>query len=174
MIASNLLYYNPFLLIEVNCYERARLTLAECCSQDRKRDSTDAREGFRVYVRGYSGKYFRGNVRATEENCATVLRYAAANGQLEATRLLISKGAHLNAKDRGGFSPLNYAIMNNNESPVRLLLGERAHVQVVHNGIDASGLAADGKATSHDFKRPIESALHDVAAHGHVGMLQLL
>ena len=69
MIASDLLYYNPFLLIEVNCYERARLTalgmthgvkLAECCSQDRRRDSTDAREGFRVYVRGYSGKYFRG------------------------------------------------------------------------------------------------------------------
>lgn len=64
--------------------------------------------------------------------------------------------------------------MNSNESPVRLLLGERAHVQVVHDGIDASGLAADGKATSHDFKKPIESALQDAAAHGHVGMLQLL
>ena len=64
--------------------------------------------------------------------------------------------------------------MNNNESPVRLLLGEGAPVQVVHDGIDASGFAADGKATSHDFKKTIESALQDAAAHGHVGMLQLL
>ena len=64
--------------------------------------------------------------------------------------------------------------MNNNESPVRLCLGEGADVQVVHDGIDVGGLAADGKATSHDFKKPIGSALRDVAAHGHVGILQLL
>lgn len=148
-------------------WRSAALKIANETAQTLGRASGCTLEGIPVSTPG-------GNVRATEENCAKVLRYAAANGQLEATRLLISKGAHLNSKDRGGFSPSNYAIMNNNESPVRLLLGEWAHVQVVHDGIDASGLAADGKATSHDFKKPIESALHDVAAHGHVGMLQLL
>ncbi len=68
----------------------------------------------------------------------TLLHLAAQNGHLEITRLLISAGAELNAKDRDGFTPLHEAVYWMHPDMVKLLLEGGADIRVG----DGDGLTA--------------------------------
>lgn len=69
---------------------------------------------------------------------------AAYDGTTEAARLLIEKGADVNARDKGGMSVLEQAASSNNIELVRRLLAKGADVNIVDEGgytalMDAAG-----------------------------------
>jgi len=56
------------------------------------------------------------------------LHHAAANGEIEQVKLLISQGADVNVKDSAGQTPLNYAARKGHKEIVELLLANGADV----------------------------------------------
>ena len=52
---------------------------------------------------------------------ATALMYAASNGRVEATSLLIDEGAHVNAQDNLGRRPLDYATVHPESGAFKIL-----------------------------------------------------
>src|SRR6185503_11702271 len=63
---------------------------------------------------------------------ATPLMYAAAYGSLETTKLLLDKGADVNARNTGGATALMWAVSE--PAKVRLLVERGADVNVAANG----------------------------------------
>ncbi|MEJ2703756.1 MAG: ankyrin repeat domain-containing protein [Sedimentisphaerales bacterium] len=63
-----------------------------------------------------------------EAKPAKSLHQAAAEGDVEQVRLHISNGADINAKDRGGRTPLYLAILHNKTKTVEVLLSHGADV----------------------------------------------
>ena len=59
----------------------------------------------------------------------TCLMEAAFNGHLDVCRLLIDKGAHIEAKNRYGRTPLHYAAANGHHEIVRLLYDLGADIE---------------------------------------------
>jgi hypothetical protein len=68
------------------------------------------------------------------ERWKTCLMTAAYNGHLAICRLLIDKGAQLEAKDSGGWTPLHYAAFRGHVEIVRLLCDRGADVEARDNG----------------------------------------
>jgi len=64
-----------------------------------------------------------------EEGGYTCLMEAAFNGHLDVCRLLIDKGAHIEAKNRYGRTPLHYAAANGHLEIVRLLYDLGADIE---------------------------------------------
>ena len=64
-----------------------------------------------------------------EEGGYTCLMEAAFNGHLDVCRLLIDKGAHIEAKNRYGRTPLHYAAANGHLEIVRLLCDRGADIE---------------------------------------------
>ncbi len=83
----------------------------------------------------------------------TCLHFAADNDHLAICRLLIDKGAQVDAKSSGGWTPLHYAAGRNVEI-VRLLCDS----------------GADVEARNNDGWRP----LHFAACYGHISVVKEL
>ena len=86
-----------------------------------------------------------------EETC---LHAAAASGHLDICRLLIDKGAQVEAKDGTGCAPLHFAAIQGHVEIVRLLCDRGADVEARHNG----------------GGRP----LHASASYGHISVVKEL
>ena len=84
---------------------------------------------------------------------ATCLMEAAWNGHLAICRLLIDKGAQVEARNIIGRTPLFYAA--------------RGHIEIVRLLCDRG---ADVEARTNDGRRP----LHDAAYHGHISVVKEL
>jgi ankyrin repeat protein len=77
----------------------------------------------------------KANVNARSNLGRTPLMIAAAyDGAIEAARLLIEKGADVNARDKGGFSVLEQAAAVNHIELARLLIATGADVNVQDEG----------------------------------------
>ncbi len=77
----------------------------------------------------------------------TALHYAASHGYVEVARLLLAKGADVNAKASGGDAPLHYAVWYGRKETVQLLLSNKADVDI-RDGIGRTPLydaAANGQ-----------------------------
>jgi hypothetical protein len=93
--------------------------------------------------------------RGGEEDGWTCLMTAALHGHLDICRLLIDKGAQVNAKDRNGCTPLHWAA-------------ERGHIEIVRLLCDHG---ADVDARNHqDGSRP----LHYAARKGRISIVKEL
>ena len=64
-----------------------------------------------------------------KEESQTPLSWAAENGHEPLTRLLVDKGANVEAKDRYGRTPLSLAAETGHEAVVRLLVDMGAHIE---------------------------------------------
>ena len=91
----------------------------------------------------------RGCEREDGETC---LMIAANDGHLDICRLLIDKGAHLEAKDINGWTPL-------------ILASWEGHIEIVRLLCDRG---ADVKARNQDGRRP----LHYAARYGHISIVK--
>ena len=84
------------------------------------------------------------DVKMTTKRNETALAMAADRGDLEGVRLMLDKGADVNAVDFRGFTPLMYAAQYDRDSPelIRLLLSRGARVDATAEGETAVTLAA--------------------------------
>jgi hypothetical protein len=89
-----------------------------------------------------------------DEYGMTPLHYAAWNGHVEITRLLLQKGADVNAKNKYGFTPLHLAALN-------------GHIDILHFLVENG---ADLEAQGYEGRR----ALHLAADRGHLPFIQEL
>ncbi len=88
------------------------------------------------------------------------LHRAAADGDIEQVKLLISKGADVNEKDSGGKTPLHYASEKGHTEVARLLISRGAYVNAV----------SSDRRMSSDWRKP----LHYAAMGGHTQTVELL
>ena len=89
-----------------------------------------------------------------EEDGDTCLMTAAWNGHLAICRLLIDKGAQLEAKDSDGRTPLHYAAL--------------------HGHVDIVCLLCDRGANVEARNKWKETPLHYAAKHGHISVVKEL
>ena len=89
-----------------------------------------------------------------EEDGWTCLMTAAFNGHLAICRLLLDKGAQLEAKDGNGGTPLHWAA-------------RQGHIEIVRLLCDRG---ADVEACSNDGRRP----LHTAAMNGRISVVKAL
>ncbi len=61
------------------------------------------------------------DLETRDSSGATVLMYAALNGHVEATSLLIEEGAHVNAQDNLGRRALDYATVHPESGTFKIL-----------------------------------------------------
>lgn len=64
----------------------------------------------------------------------TVLFVAVGWGDVETTRLLLDRGANINAKAASGLTPVHWAVIQNKLDTLKLLLERKADVNVRDNG----------------------------------------
>lgn len=84
-------------------------------------------------------------VRSRNSNGNTPLHSALAGRSLETTRLLLAKGADVNAADAAGWTPLHLAADSGNAELVLLVLGERPFVDPENrDGLTPLALALKG------------------------------
>ena len=69
-------------------------------------------------------------IRATDEELRTPLHFAAEGGQLEVAGMLLSRGAEIDAEDRGGDTPLHRAVLNGGLEMVDLLLDQEPDLEI--------------------------------------------
>lgn len=83
------------------------------------------------------------NIDCTDEHGTTVLQYAAFRGHLDLCRLLVEKGADVNAKTHDqGYSALMFASVSNHAAVVRFLLEHDADTDYTNTiGRTASQMA---------------------------------
>ena len=84
------------------------------------------------------------NATARSKRGETALGDAAGRGDLSAVKLLLEKGADVNAADYRGYTPLLQAVQYDRDSPdiVKLLLERGANVNAVAEGQTAVSIAA--------------------------------
>ncbi|NVO20245.1 MAG: ankyrin repeat domain-containing protein [Bacteroidetes bacterium] len=76
------------------------------------------------------------------------LHYAAKSGNFKMMKLLISKGANINAQQQGGYTPLMIAAKNNNTLSVKLLIYNHADASLKNlEGNTALDLAMSNNST---------------------------
>jgi ankyrin repeat protein len=107
-------------------------------------------------------------VDATDAEGLSALHHASASGRVEVVRLLLDKGAYMDAMDTcrqgimensGNWRPLHYASAMGRAGVVELLL--------------AKGSAVDGDVDP-TFGDDVEQPLHVACEHGHVEVVRLL
>ncbi len=117
----------------------------------------------------------------------TALHYAASNGYMEITDLLLAKNADVNAKTGKGETPLHYAASHGQKDIVKLLLLSKANVDV-RDGIGCTPLyyaATNGrieevrillaaKADVNAGTLRAYTALSGAASHGREDMVRFL
>lgn len=69
-------------------------------------------------------------------NETTLLHFAAVNGYVDIVKVLLEKGADVNAKNNYRHTPLHSAVINGNVNVVNALLGEKADVKAVDKNGD--------------------------------------
>ncbi|KAL0936855.1 ankyrin-2 ankyrin [Colletotrichum truncatum] len=74
------------------------------------------------------------DINATTSDGSTALHFATLLGQVDSIKLLVSRGANVNAQNNEGFAPLHLAVTNQNECTTRLLLELGAKHLVVKKG----------------------------------------
>jgi ankyrin repeat protein/beta-lactamase regulating signal transducer with metallopeptidase domain len=102
-----------------------------------------------------------GTVASTNEGRASKsLHQAAADGDIEQVKLLISKGANVNERDSWGKTPLHYACEKGYTEVVELLISRGAAVNTV----------SSERRMSPDWRKPLDYA----AMGGHKQTVELL
>ncbi len=92
---------------------------------------------------------------------AQPLHFAAANGDVELVKLLLDRGAEINAATQDGWTALHFACLRGDEGLVKLLLDRGVDV----NTKTTSGVSALSIATS-EGDREIVELLLDRGASG--------
>jgi len=89
------------------------------------------------------------DVGAAYDKGLTILHVAAHQENILVVKFLVSKGAHVNAKDSSGFPPLLYALVNNKITEVaEFLVSVGADVK---DGVTMRALVAQGKNEAANF-----------------------
>ncbi|MBQ7607277.1 MAG: ankyrin repeat domain-containing protein, partial [Desulfovibrionaceae bacterium] len=124
---------------------------------------------------------------AKNEDGHTPLHWAAGNGHTEVAKLLIDKGADLNAKDKGGIMPLHWAAAYGRTEVAKLLIdkGRDVNAKSVNNETPLHWAAAYGRTevakllidkgadlNAKDVNN--ETPLHWAAGNGHTEVAKLL
>jgi ankyrin repeat protein len=115
------------------------------------------------------------------------LHAAVVGGQKKVVEFLITKGADVNAKDRGGYTPLFYAVWHNREETAKLLLDKGAdpNVRSVWNRTPLHWAVRQGgskemiellvaKGADVNLKRGDATALKMAKDNGHTEIVELL
>jgi ankyrin repeat protein len=125
------------------------------------------------------------------ENGSTPLHFAAANGQVEAARMLLAAGAPINAQERpdlygSGPTPLQRACLRGHLAVCRLLvdagadvnmagsLGPSLHRAVIKGDLEMAQSLIRGGANLRAFDRQGQMALHVATRRGALAMVNLL
>jgi ankyrin repeat protein len=125
-------------------------------------------------------------VKGKDAGDSTALHHAAGFGPIDNLQLLINKGADVNAKNRGGSTPLHWAI--HDEAKVRLLLAKGANVNakqvqgrtplylvaMLGNSVPTMRLLLAGGADLNLASANGQTPLMLLAARGNVEGMQLL
>ena len=90
----------------------------------------------------------RMDVNSAAEDGQTALHVAVGNGHLEMVRILLERGAKVNKKDAGGWTPKALAEQEGNKSIYDLLLGYENRMLLDEHKIDFSGSEAADCRTS--------------------------
>lgn len=97
------------------------------------------------------------NVNAVDECNRTTLHWAAAEGNTEKVRILITHNADVNTRDNIGNTPLHYAVINGHKAVVSFLIDE---YKVDVNVKNQTGLTALDIATANNNTDIIELLKH--------------
>ncbi len=90
---------------------------------------TAVRNGFRAVAETLLDHKADANARNSESNGEqTPLHLAASRGNVDLTGLLLSKGADVNVKDRGGNTPLHSATYSGQTATIKALLDAKADI----------------------------------------------
>ena len=131
-------------------------------------------------------KCFR-SINEKDADGRTALHRAAGGGHLAIARLLLEKGADIEAKDKYGTTALHFAASSGDEGLVRLLIEKGADV----NAKDEDGMTALHEAASSGDEGLVRlliekgadvnakdyfnsTALYEAAERGHKGLVRLL
>lgn len=104
--------------------------------------------GDKVVVELFLAAGMSPNSRQSGFSKNTILQVAAKKGHEEIVKLLISKGADVNGKDKYGFTALMDAVLEGNAEIVKALLNK---------GADVNAKVTDGAFRNHD---PMDFALN--------------
>jgi ankyrin repeat protein len=142
-------------------------------------------------VRGMisAGANVNANMNTTNQSGITPLMATAAtlDGPIEMARLLLEKGAKVNAKDWLGWTPLMYASYNGRTDLAKLLLNKGAEVNAVSNTgwtplmyaaykgqVEIGKLLIENGADLNAKTREGETALSIAESRGESGFAELL
>ncbi|KAL7032252.1 hypothetical protein ACKWTF_007263 [Chironomus riparius] len=76
------------------------------------------------------------DINLGDDTNATPLILATLGGKLEIVKLLIAKGADVNAKKQGGHSSLQYAVSKNHKGIVQYLIEKGADINILDDRLD--------------------------------------
>lgn len=97
-------------------------------------------------------------------NGLTALSRSSMKGQLESVKLLVSKGANINAKDKDGFTPLMQACFSGESDVALFLISQGADVNAVGSrGSTALSLARSRNAWHY---QPLSAVIDALVAKG--------
>ncbi|CAI7849775.1 unnamed protein product [Closterium sp. NIES-54] len=126
-----LLFYVLFSSLPSPCHTTARSHAAAPCSEDGQRgDGTAALIAKACFFCSMSSSP-SSPLPATPQHGATLLHHAVRTGNVEMARLLLQKGADVNAADQWGWTPMHVAAQSGRIEMVRalLVLGGKTRVQ---------------------------------------------
>lgn len=117
-------------------------------------------------------------VNILDKHKQTALHYAASEGHIDVTKVLLANGANVEAKREAGFTPLHDAIVRKQKEVAKLLIahGGKIHDEMSMAYVDKETvqlLLELGADVNKRDKRNV-SPLEQAAFHGNTGVMQLL
>jgi len=103
----------------------------------------DAHRGKNVTVAQLKAALDQGadvDARFSDSDGSTILMIAAYHGNLDCVKFLVSKGANVNARANGGWTPLIHAVISRNLACVKFLVSKGADVNAMAKSADMTVL----------------------------------